>query len=123
MAAFIVRSWSTRLWNGPEAFQTQVPPYSSPYFVDVPAGSPRYIYIQKLYELGITSGFTAPVISGGQIVTQGIYCPNTADNNYPPNPCGSSALLDNYQVAVFVARARALSDKGCIGQYRTASVP
>ncbi len=75
MAAFIVRSWSIRRWNDPEAFTSQAPISATPYFADVPTGSPQFSYIQKLYELGITSGYTAPVISGGHLVTQGIFCP------------------------------------------------
>ena len=75
MAAFIVRSWSIRMSDGPEVFTSQAP-------ISLPPGSPtsrptrRSSHtFQKLYELGITSGYTAPVISGGYLVTQESFAP------------------------------------------------
>ena len=53
---------------------------SQPYFTDVPAGHPLFAYIQKLRDLGITSGCSATA-----------YCPDT------PNT--------RAQMAVFLNRA------------------
>jgi hypothetical protein len=53
---------------------------TTPFFTDVPATSPQFPYIQKMYELGLTSGCTA---------TQ--FCPNTN--------------LTRQEIAVFLTRA------------------
>jgi uncharacterized repeat protein (TIGR02543 family) len=46
--------------------------YSSvPYFSDVPASDPQFRYIQKMKELGITSGCTASAYCPGDAVTRG----------------------------------------------------
>jgi hypothetical protein len=59
MAVFLVRS---RLGIGPgDAFSYR----SAPYFEDVPATHPFFAYIQKLRELGITTGCGA-----------NLYCPD-----------------------------------------------
>jgi subtilase family serine protease len=57
MAVFIVRA----VYNGDNFTLNQ----QTPYFGDVPEGSFGYNWIQKLYELGITTGCSA-----------GYYCPN-----------------------------------------------
>ncbi len=57
MAVFIVRA----VYNGDNFTLNQ----QTPYFADVPEGSFGYNWIQKLYELGITTGCSA-----------GYYCPN-----------------------------------------------
>jgi hypothetical protein len=86
MAAFIVRAWSARVFNDPEAFQSQT--QTTPYFSDVPATNEQFIYIQKLYELGITAGTMAPTIDGnGNLTAQGQFSPGST--------------LVNYQIAIF----------------------
>ena len=89
MAEYIVRAWSIRLYNDPEGFPAAS---STPYFQDVQPGDFGFAYIQKLYELGITKGCSgqSPTIS---------FCPLDT--------------LENIQIAIFVARARALADYGC----------
>jgi len=91
MAVFIIRAWSRRLWNDPEAFRTYAPPSGTPWFSDVGTSHPNFVYIQKMWELGITSGCT---------VTPRDYCPN--------------GTIENYQIAVFIARARVVADGGCL---------
>jgi len=120
MAALIVQAWSVAIWNDPEAFtypQNGAVPSTVPYFLDVPAGSPQFVFIQKLYELGITSGYAG-----------GYFCPNLTDNvaltgtSYCPS---SQATVANYQLAVSIARARVLIDNNCIYPYNAnpSSVP
>ena len=96
MAEYIVRAWSIRLYNDPEGFPAAS---STPYFQDVQPGDFGFAYIQKLYELGITKGCSgqSPTIS---------FCPLDT--------------LENIQVAIFVARARALADYGCTAPNYTA---
>jgi hypothetical protein len=53
---------------------------TTPFFTDVPATSPQFPYVQKMYELGLTTGCTP---------TQ--FCPN---NN-----------LTRQEIAVFLTRA------------------
>lgn len=95
MAVFIIRAWSLRLWNDPEAFRQNSPPSPNSLFDDVPQTNPNgtantYVpYINKMYELGITSGCG----SGTS------FCPGNT--------------LQNYQIAVFVTRARSLIDNSC----------
>jgi len=92
MAVFIIRAWSTRLWNDPEAFRTNAPPSTSPYFTDVTdsVGDFTFQYIQKMWELGITSGCTAAPRR---------FCPDVT--------------VENYQIAVFITRTRVLADGAC----------
>ncbi|MBL8212814.1 MAG: putative Ig domain-containing protein [Bryobacterales bacterium] len=61
MAAFLIRSLIG------ETFLHQ----STPYFSDVPATHPQFKYIQKLKELGITSGCTASTYCPADAVTRG----------------------------------------------------
>ena len=90
MAAFIIRAWSLRRWNDTEAFRTHAPHSPSPYFTDASDPNDTFFpYIQKMKELGITSGCE----DGTK------YCP--------------WAVVENYQIAVFVARARYLADENC----------
>ena len=117
MAVFIVRAWSIRLWNDPEAFHTYAPPNQNAYFDDVPLGSPQFDYIQKLYELGVTAGFTAPVVTSAGITTPGKFCANTSDNGFNAPICNGQGMVQNYQAAVFIDRARALSDNSCAFPY------
>ena len=117
MAAFVVRSWSVRIWDDPEGFVSGTPQQLTPYFSDVPASDPQFKYIQKLYELGITGGCSAPVISStGQLVQPGFFCPNSALS-------GSNGTLQNFAVAIFVARTRSLSDNNCKFQYSSVPKP
>ena len=118
IAVFIVRSWSIRMWNDPEAFKSYVGYNKTPYFNDVAAADPRFAYVQKLYELGITAGFTAPQInSNGTLGAPGVFCPNTADNGIGNPVCAGQGTVQNYQAAIFVDRARALSDNFCEAPY------
>ncbi|MBS1824720.1 MAG: hypothetical protein JST93_05330 [Acidobacteria bacterium] len=91
MAAFIIRAWSRRRWNDSEAFQTYAPPSQTPWFTDVDTGHQFFPYIQKMWELGITSGC---------IATPRKYCPDLT--------------IENYQIAVFIARARKVTDNNCL---------
>lgn len=72
MAVFIIRA----IYNG-DSFNYS----STPYFTDVAAGHPFFKWIQKMRELGITSGCTTTA-----------YCPDDA--------------VTRGQMAVFVVRAR-----------------
>ncbi len=56
-------------------------------------------------------------------MTQGILCPNPTDNGYSQTICANSWSLDNYQIAVFGARARALSDNSYNAQYTGTAEP
>ena len=117
MAAFVVRSWSVRIWDDPEGFVSGTPQQLTPYFSDVPASNPQFKYIQKLYELGITGGCSAPVISStGQLVQPGLFCPNSTLS-------GSNGTLQNFAVAIFVARAQTLSYNKCKFQYSSDPKP
>ncbi len=80
MAALVVRAWSIANGYGAEGF----PPAACahPLFGDVPRSDVFFPYVQKLRELGITSG------TSGDPLTYG--------------PAGSS---ERWQVAVFVDRA------------------
>ncbi len=90
MAVFIIRAWSRRLWNDAEAFKIYAPPSGTPWFTDVSNPNDFYFpYIQKMKELGITNGCG----------TGTTYCPNDP--------------VENYQIAVFVSRARVLADGSC----------
>lgn len=95
MAAFLIRAWSIKIWGSAEAFKTQSPPSSTPYFYDVPddrAYNPDsfFPYIQKMYELGITSGCeTGPLR----------FCP--------------FGTIPNVQTAIFTVRTRQLIDGNC----------
>lgn len=105
MAAFIVKAWSARLYNNSTAF---TPANQTPYFSDVPLGAPQFQFVQKLYELGITGGVQVPTYLNG-VLTPGLYAP--------------SSTLSNYQIAVFLSRARALADNGCATAYFTVAKP
>jgi len=95
MAAFLIRAWSVKIWGSAEAFKTNSPPSSTPYFHDVPddrATNPDsfFPYIQKMYELGITSGCeTGPLR----------FCP--------------AGTIPNVQTAIFTVRTRQLIDGYC----------
>lgn len=68
MAAFIVRTIMVR--NGQPALATfQFSPI--PYFTDVPATSAFFSYIQKMKEIGITSGVTATTYGPAQWNSRG----------------------------------------------------
>jgi hypothetical protein len=58
----------------------------TPYFADVPVGSPGFQWIQKLYELGITAG------CGSSSDNQPLFCPDEA--------------LTRADAAIYVIRAR-----------------
>ena len=96
MAIFIVRAWSVATYGNPEAFMTAAPPSTTPHFTDVSNSDCAtnayctYNYIQKLWELGIT---------GGCSVSPALFCPNDG--------------LQNYQVAIFVARTKQQIDFPC----------
>ena len=67
-------------------------------------GSSQFVYIQKLYELGITGGTVGPTInSSGVLTAQGQFAP--------------ASTLVNYQIAIFLDRARSLADYGCTAAY------
>lgn len=61
MAAFLVRSVAGESFSYAPA----------PYFTDVPANHSHFAYIQKLKELGITTGCSATAYCPGQPVTRG----------------------------------------------------
>ena len=105
MAAFVVKAWSARLYNNSTAFASA---NQQPYFSDVPASHPQFQFVQKLYELGITGGVQAPTYANG-VLTPGLYAP--------------SGTLSNYQIAVFLSRARALADNGCSTAYFPSAKP
>ncbi|MEW6735595.1 MAG: BACON domain-containing protein, partial [Acidobacteriota bacterium] len=90
MAIFFVRAWSLKLFGSTEGFRYYAPPSQTPYFVDVPYGSFGFDYIQKLYELGVTSGCQAQ---------PRMYCPNDGGTNL--------------QAAIFAVRTRQLVDYRC----------
>lgn len=133
MAVMLVRAWSMNIWHNQDAFLTTSPPQTTPYFQDVQGGptlpqsqwDPYFLYVQKLYELGITGGYQGPTfdLTTGNILTQGIFCPNTSDNNHGLSTCSGQGTVQNSQLAVFISRIRALTDNGCAAQYTTATVP
>jgi hypothetical protein len=91
MAVFIIRAWSIRMWGSPEAYLTQSPPQQTPHFQDVPANHMFFNQIQKMYELGITTGCQqTPTL---------IYCPEDPANHR--------------MIAVFSIRARNAAEKKC----------
>ncbi len=61
MAAFIIRALFGETFEFP----------SSPYFTDVQAGHPMFKYVQKMREMGITSGCSASTYCPDQAVTRG----------------------------------------------------
>jgi hypothetical protein len=74
MAVFLVRGKLSNLFADAFTFP------STAYFTDVPAGNARFAFVQKLRELGVTSGCTATT-----------YCPDQA--------------VTREQMAVFIVRA------------------
>ena len=69
------------------AFKTQTVQNNNAYFSDAPNGSPVRLY-PEVYELGITSGATAPQIdSNGNLTAQGTFAPAThvgSQSDIPP---------------------------------------
>src|SRR5260370_13583245 len=78
MAVLLVRMHSTVTAGGPENF-----PYPYPqYFSDVSPQHPNFSYIQRLYQLGLTLGLSAPVLDGwGNVQQMGIYGPDDSLTN------------------------------------------
>ena len=125
-AVFLMRAWSTRVWNSAESFRTQATPsYADQtqfcnavsYFQDVPCGSVYFPYIQKLYELGITGGVVAPSYNSSGVFQKGIFCPNTSDNGSVYPACTGQGNIANYQAAIFINRVKILSDRRCAALY------
>jgi hypothetical protein len=71
MAVFIVRSIYAALNGAGNVDNFSYSPTA--YFADVPAGSFGFQWIQKLYELGITSGCSSPPLD---------FCPNATTANW-----------------------------------------
>jgi len=123
MSVFVIRSWSIRIWGSAEAFKTYAPPSTTPYFRDVlpyAQNAPvsdmwnanNYVsgnvanafpYIQKMWELGFTSGCQA-----GNDNTTRAFCPGDL-----PAPNDVYWRATNRDIAVFSVRARIASDNGC----------
>ncbi len=89
MAAFVIRSIAYNQFGDSEYFVENNQYTQNPYFTDVPSSNGFFPYIQKLKDLGITSGCTATT-----------FCPTDT--------------LPAYQAAVFAVRARQYSDTGAI---------
>jgi hypothetical protein len=89
-AVFIIRSIYPPSSRGVDTFTYG----TTPYFSDVSSSSVYFPFIQKMYELGITTG------CGG-----GNYCPSSA--------------LNNYQLAVFAVRASQIVQQGYINNSMT----
>jgi len=91
MAVFIIRAWSRRLWHDAEAFKIYAPPSPTPWFTDFTnTNDPSFPHVQKMWELGITSGCSA---------NPRMFCPG--------------GTLQNHEIAVFTTRARVLADGLC----------
>ncbi len=65
VAVFVVRAKLKALLGDTFAFP------STPYFTDIPAADPLFPYVQKLRELGITSGCTATEFCRDRALTRG----------------------------------------------------
>ncbi|MBL8233375.1 MAG: S-layer homology domain-containing protein [Bryobacterales bacterium] len=104
MAIFVIRSIYSALSGNAEGFTYPGAPGMSgmAYFSDVPPGHAAFPYVQRMAELGITSGCEAWSGSQPYLQSQGRFCVDES--------------ITNWQIAIFAVRARQIREQGGSGQ-------